>query len=73
MIKPNFADIDAQRGIFDLMLEQASGKIRRRKTVRLCHLADIIDRYEPAASAHRLHRHRRLAGNMLGQMLGENA
>ena len=55
------------------MLEQAAGKVGRRKAVGLRHFADVIDRYEPAASAHRLHRNRRLAGNMPGQMLGENS
>ncbi len=59
-----FADIDSQGGIFDLVLEQAAGEIGRRKTVGLRHFADIIDGGEPATAAHVLDGDARVAGDM---------
>lgn len=69
--KTEFAEIDAQGRIFDLLLKQAAGKICRRQPVRLGHFADVVGRGKTAAAAHVLHGDRRLAGNVLGQMLAK--
>src|SRR5262245_19895835 len=65
-------DIDAQRGILDLMLKQASCKVACCESVGLCNLSEVIHCRETAATTHILHRDGGLPRNMLGQVFGEN-
>src|SRR5262245_30864372 len=67
-----FADMNAQRRVFDLVLKQTSGEIGRGQSVRFGHLADVINSCETAAAAHGLHGYGGLAGDMPRQVPGEN-
>ena len=71
--KAELADIDAQSGIFDLMLKQRAGKVSRGETVRLGDFTDIINRRQSAAATHVLNRDRRASGNMPRQVFSEDA
>src|ERR1051325_11832066 len=55
------------------MLKQAAGEIRSDEPVGCGDFTDISHGSQSAAAAHVLHRDRRIARNMTGQMLGENA